>query len=570
MADTSATEEEKKAEDEDRPTGGVSLRVMRREEIPLVDKRSFASFMGCVVVLNVMMIGFETEFQTMPIFGAINNGFLLVYILEIICRLLTHGFLVLKDAYNVMDLCIVSLSVLERMMSSSGMARALPTFRLFRLARLLRSSKLLKHNRELRAVSNTTVKMFKTLVWVMFFLFFILWILATFAYIVIGRSAEWNESMDPLKESEPFEAFDIQEYFGSVTRSFLTLCQIVTLSHWAPHVARPIVKVYPISFAFFVMVLFSTTYGVLVTIVSNLVQDSMAASKENAKAIKDKDREERKKAGSKARDILAEVDADASGELDIDEIAYALEVTNLPVILRDLGVPVMDAESLVRLLDYNGNGLVSYEELVDGVVKMDEEITKRDYSMMGFWVHNLLMRTNHLEERLQLIVEKVSFVSKRLTGSFGALNHMMRTAKDTQCRQKAIHILRTSGPALPPSLDKIKVKKHTLDGRDPKVELVAFASRLLGQPPKPKRSGSPSLLDDGRLALFHNTMAKEIPGTLENSMRQARRDNVVHQDKYAVRMDCVRDSAGRPQQIRGNTRLAKTENPNLRTLRRLL
>ena len=38
-----------------------------------------------------------------------------------------------------------------------------------------------------------------------------------------------------------------------------------------------------------------------------------------------------------ARDILAEVDADGSGELDVDEIAYALEVcfSSFPKIFID-------------------------------------------------------------------------------------------------------------------------------------------------------------------------------------------------------------------------------------------
>merc|ERR1719272_1748779 len=145
-------------------------------------------------------------------------------------------------------------------------------------------------------------------------LFSVLWVGATFAHLVVGSSAEWNETLDPSKEFPPFTPLDIQEYFGSVWKSFITLLQVVTLSQWAPHVARRIIKVYPATFAFFVGFVWVTSYALLVAILSNLVQDSMAATLENSAAIRQKVREERKQVGLRVRDILADVDADGSGE----------------------------------------------------------------------------------------------------------------------------------------------------------------------------------------------------------------------------------------------------------------
>jgi len=488
---------------QDGPTEDKSMETLHVEvkrSIALVDTDSFAMGMGTVVVCNVICIGFETEFSDQPeraeLFGAVNNGFLLCYIIELMMRLMTSGVKAFRDIFTVMDLILVFMAFLERIMASSSLARALPTFRLFRYVRVLRASRYLRHSRELRAICTASVRMMRSLSWVVFFLFFLYWILGTFAHLVIGHSAEWNETLDPSKTFDPFVPLDIQEYFGSVWKSFVTLLQVTTLSQWAPHIARPIVKVYPVTFLFFVIFLMITTYGILVAVVSNLVQDSMLASKANLKAIKDKQREDRKRIGVKARDILAEVDADGSGELDQEELEYALQVTNLEEILRDLGVPVVDAESLVRLLDYSGNGAVSYDELIEGAIKMDEDITKRDYAMMGFWVKNLLLRTSHLEERLAILCDKISLIRKRLGGSFASLRHMIQTAKDSQVRQRAIHILRTSGPALPPTLEKKTVSKVTLARMEPKYELEGFTRRLLGEAPRGKRAGSPGMGED--------------------------------------------------------------------------
>lgn len=544
-----------------------TLHVGVVHQVPLVDTEIFAIAMSIVVVCNVIGIGFETEFgHTTQLFGAVNNGFLLCYIVELMMRMLTHGLKAFKDTYTCMDLILVFLAFLERIMSSGALARALPTFRLLRTVRLLRRTDYFRHSRELNAISHAGVKMIRSLFWVTGLLFMVLWTLGTFAHMVIGHSAEWNLSMDPSKEFPPFVPFDIQQYFGSVSKSFFTLLQVVTLAQWAPHVARPIVKVYPITFLFFIFTLFVTTYGILISIVANLVQDSMAASKETAKLIKAKETDDRRKTGLQAREILAEVDLDGSGELDVDEIAYALEVTDLDRILRDLGVPVNDAESLVRLLDYNGNGLVSYDELVEGVVRMDEEITKRDYAMMGFWVKNLLERTRHLEERLTKICEEISYIRSRLARSFASLNHMIMTSKDSQLRQRSIHILRTSGPALPPTLDKTVIVKPTLAGRDAKVELQAFTSRFLGRPPKPKRSGSPGLESEPprQVALFNNTL-QDAPPPYEVGLRRARRRDEAWADRYAISTD-FRDPADQGRL----GRLKNPENPNLRALKDLL
>jgi len=518
--------------------GGISgvQHAGSKKNLSIVDTEFFAITMSCVTMTNVLFIGLETEFgHTSEVFAAINNGFLLAYIVELNMRMLTHGLASMKDVYVVLDIVLVFLAFAEKILVANGMARSLPAFRLMRVSRLVRQSKTFRESKELRAIAMSSARMLRTLVWVLVFFFLILWIMATVAHMAIGKSAKWNGTLDPHKDWEPFEALDINEYFGTVFKSYMTLLQVVTLSNWSPHVARPIIRVYPVTFVFFVMFLFITTYGLMVSIVSNLVQDAMTASKVNEMCILERKREERKKVGVQARDILSEVDADGSGALDVEEIQYALEVSDLDEILRSMGVPVTDAESIVRLLDYTGSGTVSYEELVDGIVKMDEDITKRDYAMMGFWVKNLLERTRFLEERLERLCGAISFIRKRLEGAFAALNHMIRNAKDTQMRQKAIKSLRTSGPPIAPILDKTVAKAKGLHMPSDKDELVAFAGRLLGGPPKRKRAGSPDVHEEppARLTLFNNTM-QPAPPRMAVAQRRAARAEVAWADKYQV------------------------------------
>lgn len=511
-----------------------------KPSVAVVDTDWFSTAMAVVVVVNVIMIGLETELPgNEDLFSAINNGFLLAYIIELLMRMLTHGIKSLSDPFTVMDLILVLLAFLERALSSAGFARALPTFRMLRLVRIFRSSRIFQHSKELAAIAAASVKMFRTLLWVLMILLIFLWCMATFAHVVIGRSAEWNGTLDPNKDFPPFTPFDIRQYFGTVYKSFITLLQVVTLSQWAPHIARPIIKVYPALFVFFVMFLFVTTYGLLICIISNLVQESIATSKSSAKAREEAKLEERRNAGRKAQEIMKEIDADGSGELCEAELAYALQATDLEQILLNLGVPVVSAPELICLLDHNGNGEVSYEELVSGVVRMEENITKRDFAMIGFWLKNLLMRTEHLESRLGKLCDEISFIRQRLSGSFGSLNHMIRTAEDSQLRQRALHTIRTTGHFLPPPLYKPVIVKPTIAKQDQGAEFMSFTSRFLGQAPEPRRPrpGSPGAAATENAprttALFRNTMGP-APPRVDVGRRLAKEAELNWKDQYAM------------------------------------
>jgi hypothetical protein len=290
----------------------------------------------------------------------------------------------------------------------------------------------------------------------------------------------------------------------------------------------------------------------------------MESAKVAAKALKEAKREERMAVGAQAKDLLSEVDADGSGELSEEELRCALQETNLASILADLGVPSLGAGDLVRLLDYSGNGQVSYEELVNGIVKMDEELCQRDYIMLGFWTKSLLARTTHLEERLEKLCAQISFIRKRLNGAFESLQFLIRSAKDSQLRTRAIQIIRTSGPAVPLSLEKKKVEKKGMPwGKEPKEQVVDHMSRFLGGAPiKKPRTDSPDQTSspEPRITkpqpvrapyLFRNTMAP-APQPRSVAVSQAQRD------------------MGRWAEDRYGLVETHHENPNLRALKRLM
>lgn len=530
--------------------------VPQKTDVALVDSDGFTTAVSAIVFVNVVFIGLETEMDGdyPQIFAFINNSFLLIYLVEICFRLLTHGVRAFTDFVTVIDVILVLATFIERMASSRGMARSLPTLRLGRLFRVLRSSKALRLSRELWVMVKSARTAVTSLVWMSIVLFCLLWGLAGFATDAVGNSAEWAVSLDPGLDNTltPFRPFDIHEYFGSISRSFFTLFQIITLSQWSD-VARPLINVYPVLGIFFCAFLCTTTYGLLVTVIANLVVDSMVHSRENKKAVIDHTRETRRKAGKYAMRVLASADRDGDGELDVDELTFALEELGLEEVLVELGVPVTNAENLIRMFDRDGDKFISYAELVEGAVVMDEEINHRDYVKLALWLQNLMNRVNELEARLDRLVGVVKLQRIKLQAAFEALSRTMHTADETILRQRALKTIREQKPPEPLEMasPQMFVPRTQESIRNETDEFLAFARRFLGDaipqlpddaglpgavpPLEPKQAWAADGLRGTARASGHGSMPPAPPP--EHAWREQTevdRDNAQYEDKYVA------------------------------------
>lgn len=454
---------------------------------PFVDSTRFAIFMCIVIIINIFLTGLETDIVegdegagAKEVFDMLDRVFIVIYVVELMMRFATHRRRTLDDRFTILDIALLMLTLFEHILYNNGFLRVLPIVRTLRLAQVLRTARVVKHSRELLFISHLCRTMIRSLFWSLLLLFLLLLGLGTFVHIVIGQSAAWNGTMDPELELPLYEAFDTREYFGSVLRSVLSLLQVVTLDEWAPHIARPILKKYPAVFLFFLLFLFLTTYGLLVCVAATLIQDSMAASRDNQKALQAVQKENRRRIAGRADELLGEVDTDNDGEWSVEELKNALETTDLPDILRELGVPVMDAESLIRMLDKDGGGTVNQDELIEGAMCMDDHITPRDYQLMAFWLWNLLMRTRRLEHRLEVLAKDIRNIRHRLVSSFGALHHYIRTQGESELRRRALHHIRTMGPAMPPSLIRKANDGDKLAIMDQASEFMVFTKRIFG------------------------------------------------------------------------------------------
>jgi hypothetical protein len=233
------------------------------------------------------------------------------------------------------------------------------------------------------------------------------------------------------------------------------------------------------------------TFGLMKIIISIIVIDSMKTSRSVDKAIAVEKEDDRMQAAKVASRIFSQYDNDGDGTLDVEEIAAALEDGKgglARILFVELQVPEMDAASLMCLFDRDNNGSVEYEEMLEVLVKMDNDAEARDITMLGIWAWSLLMKAHSLHARLEKIAAQTAQLTKTLEGGFHALDHFLRTKESTDLRDRALAQIRHAVPDGAPGLigaveEKVYVPRTDLAG-----VFLNFARRFLGEASSPQTS----------------------------------------------------------------------------------
>lgn len=81
------------------------------------------------------------------------------------------------------------------------------------------------------------------------------------------------------------------DWFGSLSASFYTLFQMMTLDSWSSGIVRPIMDTYPLAWLFFIPFLLLSTYAVLNlfigVIVSAMQEETEASASADRRAMQD-------------------------------------------------------------------------------------------------------------------------------------------------------------------------------------------------------------------------------------------------------------------------------------------
>lgn len=217
----------------------------------IVEAGWFQRFIITVIVVNAIGLGLETIPSVNHAIGGfltvVDHVALAIFFLEIAAKLLVYRLAYFKDPWNVFDFTIVAIALLP---VSGGLS-------VMRALRILRALRIISVVPAMRRVVEALLHAVPSLGAVMALLAIIFYICAVMTTKLFGH--------------------DFDELFGSFARSLFTLFQIMTLENWADGAVRPIMKVYPYAWLFFIPFILTVTFAVLnlfIAIIVNAMEEA--------------------------------------------------------------------------------------------------------------------------------------------------------------------------------------------------------------------------------------------------------------------------------------------------------
>jgi len=252
--------------------------------------------------------------------------------------------------------------------------------RLFRLAKLLRVAKLFK---TLKAFDSLSILMgsmkasVAVLFWSLVFIFTVQLVGALFLFQILDDHIRAGTPDDPLHES----SLKIYEYFGSFSRSFLTMFEL-TLGNWVPVCRVLTVHVnewHAIPIVIYVLLVPFAAIKVIAAVF--IFETEKVASSDEELLILQKSRQTARLEDNFAG-VFAQIDESFDGMLDAHEFEKVLHDQRVLTWLAALDLDAHQCVNLFELLD-DGDGKVSLREFIAGVHRLKGPARSVDLVSMG-------------------------------------------------------------------------------------------------------------------------------------------------------------------------------------------
>jgi voltage-gated sodium channel len=218
-----------------------------------------------LIVFNAVSLGLETSATVREHAGVwlhtIDMIVLAAFVAEIAAKLVGRGLSFFRNGWNIFDFIVVGIALVP----SAG------PFSVLRALRILRVLRLLSVVPKMRQVIESLLRAVPGIATIAAILVLIFYVFAVIATNLFGPS------------------FD--EWFGTVGASMYSLFQIMTLESWSMGIVRPVMKVFPYAWAFFVPFILIATFTMLnlfiAIIVSAMQEQTDADHREEMEAIED-------------------------------------------------------------------------------------------------------------------------------------------------------------------------------------------------------------------------------------------------------------------------------------------
>ena len=227
--------------------------TMRERIGAFVEAPRIQRFITALIVLNAISLGLETSPEVRArigdILAVIDWVVLTIFVVEIVMKLFAKRLDFFKSGWNVFDFIVVSIALVP----------AAGPFYILRALRILRVLRLISVVPQMRRVVQALGTAIPGLLSIVALISLIFYVSAVLATNLFGSSFE--------------------EWFGTIGASMYSLFQIMTLESWSMGIVRPVMKVYPYAWIFFVPFIMVTSFAVINLFIGVIV-DSMQTVQE--------------------------------------------------------------------------------------------------------------------------------------------------------------------------------------------------------------------------------------------------------------------------------------------------
>ena len=234
-----------------------------------VEGVKFQRFIITLIVLNGITLGLETWPLAMetagPVLVVFDKTVLAIFVFEIAAKLAYRGSGFFKSGWNLFDFVIVGIALIP----AAGPFAVMRTLRILRVLRLVSAIPAM---RRVVAALLTAIPGLFAVGSIILLCFYVGAVLATKLF------------------GQPFP-----DWFGSIGASMYSLFQIMTLESWSMGIVRPVMKVFPYAWLFFVPFIVATSFAILNLFIGIIVDAMQTVHK-----LEDEAEAEAEKAAAKA------------------------------------------------------------------------------------------------------------------------------------------------------------------------------------------------------------------------------------------------------------------------------
>jgi hypothetical protein len=379
-------------------------------------------FCCVLIILNAGFIGANThvalraeidEEEISKDWVYIEMAFTTWFTVELLLRLAAERVLFLFGHdrwWNLLDFLLVVSSLATVAFSATTktltVARLL---RLFRFTRIFRVIRVIRFLQNFRIMIYAILQSFGTLVWVfvvlIFFKFF-------FAMIFMNGATDYFSRHEVTwRPGDVVDAEDmapkVQELFGDLPYSLLTLFEAITGGRDWHEVVPPLLAIHPVYVVVFIVYIFFMVFLVLNVVVGGVVKTTSEVYKRDKQLIVEEEQARLRRYCEEIKGFFRQADLDNSGTLSWEEFYDYLHDDKVKAYFQTLELDISQAHVLFMLLDSDESNEVAIDEFVDGCMRLKGQARSIDVNFLLYEVEKTLVKVESFSQSVDDNVERI-------------------------------------------------------------------------------------------------------------------------------------------------------------------